>query len=75
VSSRSRCNPRGLKRKMSAYPLRPRGRSHIRRVEIESHIKIVKQRWQVELLFKWIKGYLRIKFFYGTSANAVKTQV
>jgi hypothetical protein len=32
-------------------------------------------RWQVELFFKWIKQYLRIKAFYGTSANAVKTQV
>lgn len=36
---------------------------------------IYKQRWQVELFFKWIKGHLRIKSFYGTSANAVKTQV
>jgi hypothetical protein len=33
------------------------------------------QRWQVELFFKWIKQYLRIKSFYGTSANAVRTQV
>jgi hypothetical protein len=32
-------------------------------------------RWEVELFFKWIKGYLRIKTFFGTSANAVKTQV
>jgi hypothetical protein len=32
-------------------------------------------RWQVELFFKWIKQHLRIKAFYGTSANAVKTQV
>jgi hypothetical protein len=29
----------------------------------------------VELFFKWIKGHLQIKSFYGTSANAVKTQV
>ncbi len=36
---------------------------------------IYKQRWQVELFFKWVKGHLRIKSFYGTSANAVKTQV
>jgi len=36
---------------------------------------IYKQRWQVELFFKWIKGHLRIKSFYGTSANAVKIQV
>jgi hypothetical protein len=32
-------------------------------------------RWQVELFFKWIKQHLRIKAFFGTSANAVKTQV
>ena len=34
-----------------------------------------KCRWQVELFFKWIKQYLRIKAFFGTSINAVKTQV
>src|SRR6185295_6734473 len=32
-------------------------------------------RWQVELFFKWIKQHLRIKAFYGTSDNAVRTQV
>jgi hypothetical protein len=32
-------------------------------------------RWQVELFFKWIKQNLRIKAFYGTSENAVKTQI
>ena len=32
-------------------------------------------RWQVELFFKWIKQHLRIKSFFGTSANAVKTQI
>jgi IS4 transposase len=32
-------------------------------------------RWQVELFFKWIKQHLRIKQFYGTSQNAVKTQI
>ncbi|CAN5115566.1 hypothetical protein BH24PSE2_BH24PSE2_24630 [soil metagenome] len=32
-------------------------------------------RWQVELFFKWIKQYLRIKAFYGTSENAVRTQL
>ena len=36
---------------------------------------LYKQRWQIELFFKWIKQHLRIKAFYGTSANAVKTQV
>ena len=34
-----------------------------------------KQRWQIELFFKWIKQNLRIKAFYGTSSNAVKTQI
>ncbi len=32
-------------------------------------------RWQIELFFKWIKMHLRIKAFYGTSENAVKTQI
>lgn len=32
-------------------------------------------RWQVEIFFKWIKEHLRIKAFYGTSENAVKTQI
>ena len=32
-------------------------------------------RWQVELFFKWIKQHLRIKKFYGTTENAVKTQI
>ena len=37
--------------------------------------KLYKSRWQVELFFKWIKQHLRIKAFYGTSDNAVKTQI
>ena len=37
--------------------------------------QIYKARWQVELFFKWIKQHLRIKAFYGTSDNAVKTQI
>jgi len=37
--------------------------------------QIYKARWQVELFFKWIKQHLRIKSFYGTSENAVKTQI
>ena len=36
---------------------------------------LYKSRWQVELFFKWIKQHLRIKKFYGTSENAVKTQI
>jgi IS4 transposase len=37
--------------------------------------QIYKQRWQVELFFKWIKQHLRIKAFHGVSENAVKTQI
>jgi len=37
--------------------------------------QLYKARWQVELFFKWIKQNLRIKAFYGTSINAVKTQI
>ena len=36
---------------------------------------LYKARWQVELFFKWIKQNLRIRHFYGTSENAVKTQI
>jgi len=36
---------------------------------------LYRQRWQVELFFKWIKQHLRIKKFFGTSENAVKTQI
>ena len=37
--------------------------------------QLYKSRWHVELFFKWIKQHLRIKAFYGTSENAVKTQI
>jgi hypothetical protein len=37
--------------------------------------QLYKSRWQVELFFRWIKQHLRIKAFYGTSENAVKTQI
>jgi hypothetical protein len=37
--------------------------------------QLYQRRWQVELFFKWIKQHLRIKAFYGTSPNAVKTQI
>jgi hypothetical protein len=37
--------------------------------------QLYKQRWQVELFFKWIKQHLRIKSFFGTSENAVRTQI
>jgi transposase len=37
--------------------------------------QLYKYRWRIEIFFKWIKRYLRIKTFYGTSKNAVKTQI
>ena len=36
---------------------------------------LYRREWQVELFFKWIKQHLRIKVFFGTSENAVKTQI
>jgi transposase len=36
---------------------------------------LYRSRWQIELFFKWIKQNLRIKAFYGTSENTVKTQI
>lgn len=41
----------------------------------ETIAALYKARWEIELFFKWIKQYLRVKTFYGTSANAVKTQI
>jgi hypothetical protein len=41
----------------------------------ETIAALYKARWEIELFFKWIKQNLRIKTFYGTSANAVKTQI
>jgi hypothetical protein len=38
-------------------------------------VELYRGRWQIELFFKWIKQHLRINSFYGTSANAVKTQI
>ena len=37
--------------------------------------QLYRYRWQVELVFKWIKQHLRIKSFFGMSENAVKTQI
>ena len=37
--------------------------------------QLYRGRWQIELFFKWIKQHLRIKAFYGTNPNAVRTQV
>lgn len=44
-------------------------------VSAQTIANLYKSRWQVELFFKWIKQHLRIKAFYGTSENAVKTQI
>ena len=41
----------------------------------ETIAALYKARWEIELFFKWIKQNLRVKTFYGTSANAVKTQI
>jgi transposase len=38
-------------------------------------VQLYKCRWQIEIFFKWIKQYLRIKRFFGTTENAVKTQI
>ena len=44
-------------------------------IEARTVADLYKCRWQVELFFKWIKQHLRIKAFYGTTENAVKTQI
>lgn len=44
-------------------------------ISAETVAAVYKQRWQVELFFKWIKQHLRIKSFVGTSVNAVKSQI
>ncbi len=41
----------------------------------ETIAALYKARWEVELFFKWVKQNLRVKTFYGTSPNAVKTQI
>jgi hypothetical protein len=38
-------------------------------------VQLYKRRWQIEIFFKWIKQYLHIKTFFGTTENAVKTQI
>jgi hypothetical protein len=38
-------------------------------------VQLYQGRWQIELFFKWLKQHLRIKAFYGTSPNAVRTQI
>lgn len=79
----------GTQKSKKGYPERLRRVSYIdkernkRLVFLTNHFDIsartvadiYKQRWQVELFFKWIKQHLRIKLFYGTSINAVKSQI
>lgn len=43
--------------------------------DAETIARLYKERWNIELFFKWIKQHLRIKKFYGTSLNAVHTQI
>jgi len=45
------------------------------KLKAEVIVKLYKHRWQIELFFKWIKQHLYIQVFWGTSANAVKTQI
>ena len=44
-------------------------------LKAETIAQLYKKRWQIELFFKWIKQHLKIKRFFGTSENAVKTQI
>lgn len=44
-------------------------------LEALSIAELYRDRWKIELFFKWIKGHLKIKAFYGTSENAVKCQI
>ena len=45
------------------------------KIEAITAAKLYKKRWQIELFFRWIKQHLKIKTFWGYSANAVKTQI
>ena len=45
------------------------------KLEAKMMADLYKQRWQIELFFKWIKQHLKIKVFWGESSNAVKTQI
>ena len=83
ISLRRLLHPSGLPRTSAAHPLQvPRVRqdADLHRQQLLAsgrfHLRaLIKSRWQVELFFKWIKQHLRIKQFYGTSENAVKTQI
>lgn len=51
----------------------------VKRYDAESRVRwlamLYKMRWRIELFFRWIQQHLRIKHFYDTSPNAVKTQI
>ena len=78
-----------LKKSFSDYPERLRRivyvdpEKQVRYVFLTNHFdlpalsiaKLYRRRWQIELFFKWLKQHLRIKAFFGTSDNAVKTQI
>ena len=57
------------------------GQNNQKEILIDFYLKaneiavLYKNRWQVELFFKWIKQYLKVKTFWGTSENAVKIQI
>ena len=55
--------------------LAARGSTRVETLPALTIAQLYKSRWQIELFFKWIKQHLRIKAFYGTSENAVKTQI
>ena len=44
-------------------------------IPAQTVVDLYRYRWQVELFFKWIKQHLRIKSFFGTPENAVKSQI
>ena len=66
----------GLRSDQVGYLALPKARenfpSPLRRIRF---FDAEQKRWEIELFFKWIKGNLRIKHYYGTSLNAVKTQI
>ena len=49
--------------------------SNVNKLPAQTIANIYKERWQIELFFKWVKQNLKIKTFLGTSANAVMTQI
>jgi hypothetical protein len=61
---------------ISMTPSQQQGHKPRSRDRCETSVtQLYKSRWQIELFFKWIKQHLKIKSFYGTSENAVKTQI